>query len=78
MANYSLTRDGKILRDSTPSGYLVARGSYYGTSDDRAAGWYVERDDASMVDRRGRGHSNRQAAFDAFVENEQWMERLGA
>lgn len=40
-----------------PVGYRVVRGAYQGTSDDRADRWYVEREDATVVDRRGPGHA---------------------
>jgi hypothetical protein len=33
----------------------VRRGSYVGTSDDRADGWYLDHVDATILDRRGAG-----------------------
>ena len=33
----------------------IRRGSYVGTSDDRADGWYLDHVDAEFLDRRGAG-----------------------
>lgn len=45
-------------------GYEVNRGSYLDTTDDRIDRWYVERVDASAVDRTGRGYRTRREALD--------------
>jgi hypothetical protein len=64
--DYTLTGDNRILRNGEPTGYSVGRGAYVGTTDDRADGWYVERDDGP-VQRFGRGHRTRLLALQAFA-----------
>lgn len=49
----------------SPVGYRVTRGSAYRTCDDRADRWYVERTDATAVDRRGPGHASLSEALGA-------------
>ena len=77
MPNYSLTPDGKILRDGDPTGYSIGPGAYVNTSDDRSDRWYLEHDQGP-VDRRGPGFSSRRAAFDEFVERDAFWRRLSA
>ena len=36
--------------------WLLTRGGYVGTVDDRADRWYVDREDARECDRRGGGY----------------------
>lgn len=57
-----------LARSASPPWYTIRRGSYYGTNDDNAERWYVERADADMVDRRSRGHATISDALAAADE----------
>ena len=37
-------------------GYLIRRGGYQGTTDDRIDAWYIDHEDADTLDRRGPGY----------------------
>jgi len=43
------------------AGYEIARGDYYGTTDNNARRWYVQPINGP-VDRRGRGYATRREA----------------
>jgi hypothetical protein len=49
------------------AGYQITRGSYRGTSDDRADRWYIETI-TGPVDRRGSGYRTRAEALQALDE----------
>jgi len=49
-------------------GYLINRGAYFGTTDDRADRWYIERIDADCVDRCGPGYRTRREALDCIAD----------
>lgn len=55
-----------IDQQAAAMGYTIRRGSYSGTSDNRIDRWYVERLDASMVDRRGNGFASKRAALESL------------
>ncbi|MGI1660143.1 MAG: hypothetical protein ACRKFN_14480 [Desulfitobacterium sp.] len=50
------------------NGYEINRGSYYGTSDDRADRWYIEHPDANYVYRAGSGYVYKKDAIEAAKE----------
>ncbi len=49
----------------TYRGYIIERGAYQGTTDDRLDRWYARRRDAEIIDRRGPGHPTIAAAKEA-------------
>ena len=48
-------------------GYLINRGSYQGTPDDRIDGWYIDPGKTNIWDRRGRGYETIREA-EAVIE----------
>jgi hypothetical protein len=50
------------------AGYELVRGSYYGTTDDRADRWYIDLDFVTTVDRRGSGYRTKREALDALAQ----------
>jgi hypothetical protein len=47
-------------------GYTIQRGDYLNATDNRADGWYAERADSDVVDRRGQGYRTIQDAKEAI------------
>jgi hypothetical protein len=45
-----------MSRRYTYKGYVIERGDYIGTSDDRIDRWYLADPDSTVVDRRGYGY----------------------
>jgi len=45
--------------------YIVVRGSYSGTPDDRSDRWYIDDNESTTVDHRGAGYATRQEALEA-------------
>jgi hypothetical protein len=45
-----------MSKTHTYRGFVIERGSYYNTTDDRADRWYARRPSDEMIDRRGPGH----------------------
>ncbi len=53
-------------------GYEIERGSYYGTTDDRADRWYIQHKDEPI--RRFKGYITRGAALSALAEHVKFQE----
>lgn len=47
-------------------GWIISRGGYVGTADDRADRWYVDREESTCWDRRGPGYATLAEARDAI------------
>jgi len=60
------TTDGQYRH----KGWIISRGSYSGTPDDCASGWYIDADDTDTWDRRGPGYPTLSAARDVIDEME--------
>lgn len=58
------------------AGWTIRRGSYHGTTDDRADRWYADRDDGDTLDRRGPGHPTREAAAQSALDAEAWQKSM--
>ena len=47
-------------------GFILSRGGYIGTTDDRADRWYITVADADAWDRRGSGYRSQREAREAI------------
>ena len=45
-------------------GYIISRGSYVGTNDDRVDRWYINKMSSNLVDRRGPGFATKKEALE--------------
>jgi len=70
-----------MTKTHTYRGFTIARGSFSGTSDDRAAGWYADVIDADFNDRRGPGFcvlADAKAWIDEVLASEDYDQRMRA
>ena len=51
-------------------GYIISRGSYVDTSDDRCDRWYVDPIETDTWDRRGPGYATIREAAEAIDQDE--------
>jgi hypothetical protein len=56
-------------------GYIISRGAYQGTTDDRLDRWYIDREEADTWDRRGPGFRSLAEAHEAIDRQERGLER---
>lgn len=56
------------LKEAKEKGYRIIRGSYTGTTDDRADRWYIDNLNSNIIDKRGPGFRTRQDALEALSE----------
>ena len=59
-------------------GYLISRGGFSGTSDDRLDGWYVDPVESDSWDRRGPGYATIGAAAEAIDREVECEEKSDA
>jgi hypothetical protein len=70
-----------MSKTHTYRGFTIARGSFSGTTDDRADGWYADAIDADFNDRRGSGFrllADAKAWVDEVLASEDFDQRLRA
>jgi len=56
------------IEEAKKSGYRVIRGSFTGTSDDRADRWYLDDLNSNLIDKRGAGFKTLQDALDTLAQ----------
>jgi hypothetical protein len=56
------------IEEAKESGYRVIRGSFTGTSDDRADRWYLDNLNSNLIDKRGAGFKTLQGALDTLAQ----------
>lgn len=67
MTQQTMHSKSLTLAQARRRGFVVERGAYTGTTDDRRDRWYVYRPDTyHAVDRRGPGYATRREALEAL------------